>query len=352
MSSLPDHFTNSPLPWLNSTSDCDSIVLSCEASLSRNLQGIPFPNKASATQLLKGQQKVQNALMKLEPPLFPYSFALADLRDLDRDLLSERRLLPANFESFSNDQSYLYCSNDESISCLTNSEDHFKVSISGKDNCLNEISQKVQQLDFQIQQHIQWAHSPKFGYLTASPLLVGSGFRVSVLVNLVGLELNGQLNKTVTACNRLGWNINSLMNDNERFPGNIYQISNQRTLGYTPEQTTRSLQELLSQISSQENNQRKALAFRSPEKILDYIGRPYGRLLYSHLAFPAETLHELLLLRTGVQLKVLQNLDIDDINQLITDTMNAHLNYHQLGTHAELAIEQVRSQKIQALIAE
>jgi len=114
--------------------------------------------------------------------------------------------------------------------CLTiNEEDHLRLTVTRNDFDLNSAWEQISKLDDQIEQHINYAFSPRWGYLTACPANVGTGMRISVLVHLPALVIAGQTEKVFRSVQRTNVVARGMLGD--RAVGDFFRISNQSTLG-------------------------------------------------------------------------------------------------------------------------
>ena len=127
-------------------------------------------------------------------------------------------------------------------SCVTiNEEDHLRLTVTRNDFDLSSAWEQISQLDDQIEQHINYAFSPRWGYLTACPANVGTGMRISVLVHLPALVIAGQTEKVFRSVQRANVVARGMLGDGA--VGDFFRISNQSTLGC-------SEAELIEQVAS------------------------------------------------------------------------------------------------------
>ena len=161
--------------------------------------------------------------------------------------------------------------------------------------------------------------------LTTDPTNVGTGMRASVMLHLPGLVLTGQIASAVTAVNKLNIAVRGLYGEGSENLGNMYQVSNQSTLGESEKQIIDRLSAVVSQFVEREENTRKLLMERDQHGMLDVIGRSYGVLKHSHRLSSEEALKCLSGVRLGVDMRLFKSLDVDRINTIFMAISPAHL---------------------------
>jgi protein arginine kinase len=107
--------------------------------------------------------------------------------------------------------------------------------------------------------------------------------------------------------------------------GNLFQVSNQSTLGESENEIIKRLSTLVSQIITHEKNARLKLQESNKNILLDNIGRAYGTLKYSYILSTKDALQSLSMLRLGVDLGVIRSIDIHTVNELFITIQPAHL---------------------------
>ena len=85
--------------------------------------------------------------------------------------------------------------------------------------------------------------------------------------------------------------------------GNVFQVSNQMTLGESETVIVERLEKVLSQIIEHEENARQTLMEKKPKVVFNHIGRAYGILANAHSISSKETMNLLSFLRLGVDLE-------------------------------------------------
>ena len=148
------------------------------------------------------------------------------------------------------------------------------------------------------------------------------------MLHLPALVLSDQIGQVLQAVNKIGLAVRGLYGEGTESLGNLYQISNQSTLGESEETIIRRLERVISQVSNHEQNAREKLFEDDPEMVSDKIGRAYGVLRYAHVINSKEALNHLSLLRLGGTLGFFSPETVTLCDTLLMDIQPAHLQLH------------------------
>jgi protein arginine kinase len=183
----------------------------------------------------------------------------------------------------------------------------------------------IDQLDSNLERKLNYAFNSEWGYLTACPTNLGTGIRVSAMLHLPGLVLGEQINPIIQSVNKLGLAVRGLYGEGTEALGNVFQVSNQMTLGETEIVIVERLEKVLSQIIEHEEDARETLLEKKSKLVFNHIGRAYGTLANAHMISSKETMNQLSLMRLGVDLGVFPTLDRSTVDELFILTQPAHL---------------------------
>ncbi|MCL2649129.1 MAG: ATP--guanido phosphotransferase [Phycisphaerales bacterium] len=217
-------------------------------------------------------------------------------------------------------------SNDEAVSVMVNEEDHLRLQVLRSGLQLKEAWGEADHLDDTLQEHLEYAYSQRFGFLTACPTNLGTGLRVSVMLHLPALKLTGEIEKVFRAAKEMRLAIRGLYGEGTEAIGDFYQISNQTTLGRSEEEILNEFNDvIIPQMIKAEVSARQMLENERPLALDDKIGRAIGVLQHARLLSTEETLFFLSHLRLGVVMNRVTGLDLPAINSLFLNTQPAHL---------------------------
>jgi len=183
----------------------------------------------------------------------------------------------------------------------------------------------INQVDTELEGKLDYAFNADLGYLTACPTNIGTGIRVSAMLHLPGLVLAEQINPIIQSVNKLGLAVRGLYGEGTEALGNVFQVSNQMTLGESENGIVERLEKVLGQIIEHEENARATLLEKKSKMVLNHIGRAYGILANAHTITSKETMNLLSLMRLGVDLGVFPGVDRSLVDELFLVTQPAHL---------------------------
>ncbi len=302
----------------------NKIVLSSRVRLARNVKGLAFPGWAKKTERVKSLDHIRPAVESLPQMAEAFSESMDNLSVLEKNILVERHLISREHAA-KNAGSGLVLTRDESLCVMINEEDHLRMQALRPGLQLRQAWQTLDQVDSRLEKKLEYAFTPELGYLTACPTNVGTGIRVSAMLHLPGLVLAEQINQIIQAVNKLGLAVRGLYGEGTEALGNVFQVSNQMTLGETETDILERLNKVLAQIIEHEENARSMLLEKKPKSVYNHIGRAYGILANAHSISSKETLNLLSLMRLGVDLGLFPDLERWQVDELFITTQPAHL---------------------------
>lgn len=302
----------------------DKIVLSSRVRLARNLRGVAFPGWAKKNERARSLDILRPAVESLPVMEKAFSDSMDALSALDKQILVERHLISREHAA-KNVGSGLVLSRDLSLCVMINEEDHLRMQSLKPGLQLHEAWLAIDQVDSSLERHLDFAFSARLGYLTACPTNVGTGIRVSAMLHLPGLVLAEQINQIITAVNKLGLAVRGLYGEGTEALGNVFQVSNQKTLGEVELEVVERLNKVLLQVIEHEENSRGTLLEKKQKTLFNHIGRAYGILANAHSISSKETMNLLSLLRLGVDLDMFPGTNRSLVDELFIVTQPAHL---------------------------
>ncbi len=323
MSAL-DSFLSPPAETAQRHGPHDRIVMSSRVRLARNLKDAAFPGWAKKTERVKILDTIRPAVEGLPEMKDSFSEAMDNLGVLDRQILVERHLISREHAAKSAG-SGLVLNREETFSVMINEEDHLRMQALRPGLQLKQAWAAIDQFDSTLEKKLDYAFDSELGYLTACPTNLGTGIRVSAMLHLPGLVLGEQINPIIQSVNRLGLAVRGLYGEGTEALGNVFQVSNQMTLGETESMIVERLEKVLAQIIEHEENARQTLLEKKPKTVYNHIGRAYGILANAHSISSKETMNLLSLLRLGVDLGLFPGAERALVDELFLITQPAHL---------------------------
>lgn len=264
--------------WYKEAKDSD-IIISTRIRLARNLAKYPFPKTISKAQKDEVSKKVKDAVLGSNSTLSKeFSFIkMEDLTPIMREALAEKHLISR--EMTENDEGSVFLSKDENMSIMLMEEDHIRLQVILAGNQLKKAWELANKIDDVLEENLDYAFSEKFGYLTACPTNTGTGMRASVMMHLPALTLTGNINRIISQASALGLAVRGLYGEGSKAYGNLYQISNQITLGISEEEIIEKLLNISAQIEKHERESEEAI--KNKDSVCDKLWRSYGTLKFA-----------------------------------------------------------------------
>jgi len=302
----------------------DRIVMSSRVRLARNVRDAAFPGWAKKPERVKILEMIRPAVESLPEMKGAFSEAMDNLGALDKQILVERHLISREHAAKSSG-SGLVLNREESFCVMINEEDHLRMQALRPGLQLRQAWGAIDHLDSELEKKLDYAFDNELGYLTACPTNLGTGIRVSAMLHLPGLVLGEQINPIIQSVNKLGLAVRGLYGEGTEALGNVFQVSNQMTLGETETTIVERLEKVLAQIIEHEENARQTLLEKKPKVVFNHIGRAYGILANAHSISSKETMNLLSLMRLGVDLKLFPGAERSLVDELFILTQPAHL---------------------------
>ena len=302
----------------------DRIVLSSRVRLARNLKSFAFPGWAKKPERVKTLEVVRPAVEQLPQLAGAFSESMDNLAVLDKNILVERHLISREHAAKSTG-SGVVLNPEQTLCVMINEEDHLRIQSLRPGLQVRAAWQAIDQVDSALEKSLDFAFSPELGYLTACPTNLGTGIRVSAMLHLPALVLSEQINQIIQAVNKLGLAVRGLYGEGTEALGNIFQVSNQMTLGESESDIVERINKVLLQLIEHEENARGTLMEKKPKMVYNHIGRAYGVLANAHSISSKESMNLLSLMRLGVDLGLFPGAERSMLDDLFTLTQPAHL---------------------------
>jgi protein arginine kinase len=316
-----------PADWMTGGQGENGAVLTSRIRLARNLRHHAFPGWAKRDQRAAALELMRPAVEALPAMKGAFSHELGDLSSVQKQVLVERHLISREHAA-RGDGSAAVIERRQTFSLMLNEEDHLRMQAIRPGLQLTAAFNALSELDTALEGSLEFAFDPTLGYLTTCPTNLGTGLRASAMLHLPGLVLSDQIGQVLQAVNKIGLAVRGLYGEGTESLGNLYQISNQSTLGESEETIIRRLERVISQVASHEQNAREKLLEDDPEMVSDKIGRAYGVLRYAHIIDSKEALNHLSLLRLGGMLGFFTPATVMLCDTLLMDIQPAHLQLH------------------------
>ena len=318
------HYFDQLPVWLDGAAEGDNIILSTRIRLARNLKDIPFPGQARREQLKSVMQKVQKAISEIKICRDMAFFPKSELQPLYRNAFVERRIISPAFSEASY-PGLVAVDPVEQLGIMVNEEDHLRLQAVQAGLSLHEAWRQISRIDDELSEHLDLAFMPQFGYLTSCPTNTGTGMRASILIHLPALSMADEIEETIKklAPNEIA--VRGFYGEGTDVVGNIYQISNQLTLGRTETSLINRLEIVADKFSEMEQEARQRLLDQQKVEIEDRIFRSLAVMQSARLMSSQEFMKYISMLLLGVDLEILGGLDPLELKKLMIYTQPAHM---------------------------
>lgn len=308
------------------------IILSSRIRLARNMNQFKFPILFSNDEAKLVIHSIKERVGNLSDTKFGKLELLQmdELQPLQKRVLMEKHLISPNLAENSTFGACLL-SDNEDLSIMINEEDHIRIQCLFPGFQLLEALEMANEVDDWLEERIDYAFDENVGYLTSCPTNVGTGLRASVMLHLPGLVLTHQMNRIIPAINQLGLVVRGIYGEGSEALGNIFQVSNQMTLGKSEKDIVQDLMSVVSQLISQERSAREALAKTSNIQLEDRVFRSYGILSNSRIIESKEAARCLSDVRLGIDMGYLTNISKNILNELMILTQPGFLQQYAGG---------------------
>lgn len=153
--------------------------------------------------------------------------------------------------------------------------------------------------------------------------------RASVMLHLPALTMTRQINRIVPAVSRLGMVVRGSYGEGSEAPGNVYQVSNQLTLGKSEQEILAELANIVSRLISLERKARELLLEKSRVALENRVFRALGTISYARLLPVAEAARCLSDVRLGIDLELIEDVDVTILNELMIFMQSGFLQHYE-----------------------
>jgi len=321
--SFDDLFARSA-PWLSGDGPHSDMVLSTRIRLARNLREVPFTHRARDEQLHGVLASVASAVQPAASLTGGLMLKMQEMTPIERQVLVERHLVSHELGDGARPRG-IYMAPDERVSIMINEEDHVRLQALTPGFQLAEAWSLADTADDELDQSLDYAFSDEIGYLTACPTNAGTGLRASVLIHLPALVLLEEMQRVLKSIMQVSLNVRGLYGEHSDIMGNLFQISNQTTLGRSERDSIELLERVTRQIIETEERARERMLRDARTQLEDKVWRAYGTLRYCRSIQAKEVINLCSAVRLGVAMGLEGLCPLRTINELLVLTQPAHL---------------------------
>ncbi len=323
------------------------VAISSRIRLARNLEAYPFAPRLSRMQGKEIMERVKQAVAdSRDTDMRGLSFLeMHSMLPMDKQLLVEKHLISPEFVEHDNNRAVIL-SKDGKISIMVNEEDHLRLQCILPGRQIEEAWKLCNKIDTDLEEKLDFAFDRISGYLTCCPTNTGTGIRASIMLHLPALSMTGYIKGILETCSKIGVAVRGIYGENSEASGNMFQISNQITLGQSEEEILDGIGKITLQITEQERMLRAELYKQNPLRFEDRVFRSLGILLNARIMSAEESLKLLSDVRLGLITGMYTGMELEDFNEMMLMVQPAYLQ----KLNGEQLSPDVRDQKRAELI--
>jgi protein arginine kinase len=348
--SLMDALIARPIFWLSADGEDNDIIISSRVRLARNLNNYLFKELESSDNLVSILKTIIDAIAQVSSFYSFVSLNINSLSTLEKSLLIERRLVSPNFTEDKR-PCCVIIGPEELLSLMINEEDHLRIQAMQPALGLKEAWRQICKFDTELSEHLDYAFSEQFGYLTACPTNVGTGLRASLFIHLPALTATGKIQNVIRDLGSEEVTIRGFYGEGTRMLGDIHQVSNQLTLGRVEQKIIDRMVNIAGELAQRERAERHKLMQDDPLQITDRVMRARAILQVAKLMDSKELLQHLSDLRLGTSLGIIEPIDYSVLNELVVYTQPAHLQKVYNRTMSPRERDMIRTEYVREKIA-
>jgi len=319
-----EEMAKSPVAWLSGEGEEALVVLSSRIRLARNVAGCRYPTTADSETRKRIIGYFDSVVTRADQLVRGQYYKATDLEALDRDFLVERHLISPAFLDGDMSKAVMI-GNQERVSIMINEEDHLRIQALSSGLDPQGAFELAMKYETEIGRYLEYDYDKDFGFLTACPTNAGTGMRASILIHLPGLVLTRDIDRVISHITRSGLIVRGFYGEGSDVLGNLFQVSNQRTLGLSETDILSEISRVAREIIEEEAKARARLTEEAADMIEDKIWRAFGILKHARVLSSDEVMNLLSAVRLGHAMKVIDCLDIALINGILLLSQPAHL---------------------------
>lgn len=301
----------------------NDIVLSSRVRLARNYDDLPFSTIHSQGIATVCVQRTLQALNISQSNDEYTLYTLRDLGDVQKKSLMESHLVSRDLLQH-NEVGAALIRSDQALSIMMNEEDHLRIQSIQKGQDLPHAAELAYLVEATLEKQVRFAFDNQLGYLTACPTNTGTGMRASLMVHLPLLTLFKQMGNVGQSIAKVGLTIRGMYGEGSDALGNVYQVSNQVTLGRTENEIIEAVTAVGRQLTDMERSLRQKAETADNMALEDQTFRAYGLLRYARRISSDEFMQNWSNVRLGAAMGKLP-ITIETADQLLEQAQDAHI---------------------------
>lgn len=310
--------------WYAAEGEDDDVVLSSRVRLARNLANFAFPETFDDDEAVHVQNIIFDAFNHFDNAEAYQSVPLAAVEPLGSKILRERGLFEDNFGTG------LVMRMDGVSSCLINCVDHVRIASFAPGLSCNAAYVSSREIDMQLQEHVQFAASYDFGYLTAAALDSGSGMKISLRLHLPSISYAGKISELVKSVEEKGFVLTASFGSGVQVGtslGAFYQLSTYHSVSGSEIDQLASAASIAKNICETERKFRSDYADNKVTAVRDKILRAFAVARFCMLIELREAVELISCVKWGLDLGYVKGIKDYELTSLLYRIQSGHLEF-------------------------
>ena len=327
-----------------------STVLSSRVRLARNYEDLPFDTARKPEEAATCIARTANALALSGMDEGFQLIRLNALTETQRKALAESRLISKDLLKEPETAAVLLRQED-ALSIMINEEDHLRIQAVRPGLDLLSATSACFRVDDALSRQVAFAFDKQLGYLTACPTNTGTGMRASLLLHLPMLTLLKQMGSVGQIVAKVGLTIRGVYGEGAEALGNLYQVSNQVTLGRTEQELISAVTAVGHQLTDMENVLREKTLATSRVTLEDTVFRAWGLMKYARVMPLNEFFKHWSGVRLGADLGLLP-VKVATLDAMLEQAQDANLQSLAESPLTGLQLDAKRAECIRAMLTD
>ena len=327
-----------------------STVLSSRVRLARNYEDLPFDTARKPEEAATCIARTANALALSGMDEGFQLIRLNALTETQRKALAESRLISKDLLKEPETAAVLLRQED-ALSIMINEEDHLRIQAVRPGLDLLSAASACFRVDDALSRQVVFAFDKQLGYLTACPTNTGTGMRASLLMHLPMLTICKQMGNVGQIVAKVGLTIRGVYGEGAEALGNLYQVSNQVTLGRTEQELISAVTAVGHQLTDMENVLREKTLATSRVTLEDTVFRAWGLMKYARVMPLNEFFKHWSGVRLGADLGLLP-VKVATLDAMLEQAQDANLQSLAESPLTGLQLDAKRAECIRAMLTD
>lgn len=327
-----------------------STVLSSRVRLARNYEDLPFDTARKPEEAATCIARTANALALSGMDEGFQLIRLNTLTEIQRKALAESRLISKDLLKEPETAAVLLRQED-ALSIMINEEDHLRIQAVRPGLDLLSAASACFRVDDALSRQVVFAFDKQLGYLTACPTNTGTGMRASLLMHLPMLTICKQMGNVGQIVAKVGLTIRGVYGEGAEALGNLYQVSNQVTLGRTEQELISAVTAVGHQLTDMENVLREKTLATSRVTLEDTVFRAWGLMKYARVMPLNEFFKHWSGVRLGADLGLLP-VKVATLDAMLEQAQDANLQSLAESPLTGLQLDAKRAECIRAMLTD